>query len=622
MIEKMYFINLIGYMKNIDYVIENYISKFNIHLEYAISKIKNKDVHNLDLSNPYDELAKKSADILKINDTNEKVDLIISSADAIKIINNAQKFNEEKSQRLNDLESEYKNVIDLIQKFSHFKEFDFNYHLLSMFKFVHYKFGFMPLNNYKQYEAFLKNEKDILLLESEIDKNYMWCAYFTYNSSAKRVDDIFTSFNFEPIELPFYLNQTKLSGSVNEILNGLNKKAANLKTEITIIKSQDEKKLSKREIAAAKKILRAKDDFETRKFGALIYKDFFIFTGWVSERIYKALEDKTRNDESVVLVREDNPKESPPVLLKNNSFFKPFEFLVKMYGIPSYYEIDPTPFLAITYTVLFGLMFGDVGQGLILFLAGLLFRKKGPLFQIMSTLGVSSMIFGMLYGSVFGFENLIPAVWIKPADNINFILFFAIAAGIFLILMSMIFNLINCIKTHNFADFLFGSNGLSGFIFYVCILLLCVFIFTQKSLVWIYLVLAVAILNLLLIAFAEPLKKILRKEKDAIGSNIFLFLFETIIELFENLLSYFTNTISFVRVGAFALSHAGMMSVVMLLSKTEAGSYNWFIVFLGNIIVIALEGLIVGIQVLRLEFYEMFGRFFRGNGREYIINQK
>ena len=96
-----------------------------------------------------------------------------------------------------------------------------------------------------------------------------------------------------------------------------------------------------------------------------------------------------------------------------------------------------------------------------------------------------------------------------------------------------------------------------------------------------------------------------------------MFFVQGVFELFEVCLSYFSNTLSFVRVGAFAVSHAAMMEVVLMLAGAEAGTPNWLVVVLGNLFVCGMEGLIVGIQVLRLEYYELFSRFYRGTGREF-----
>ena len=96
-----------------------------------------------------------------------------------------------------------------------------------------------------------------------------------------------------------------------------------------------------------------------------------------------------------------------------------------------------------------------------------------------------------------------------------------------------------------------------------------------------------------------------------------MFLIQGFFELFETLLSYFSNTLSFVRIGAFAVSHAAIMEVVLILAGAENGSPNWVVIVLGNLFVCGFEGLIVGIQVLRLEYYEMFSRFYKGSGRAF-----
>ena len=115
----------------------------------------------------------------------------------------------------------------------------------------------------------------------------------------------------------------------------------------------------------------------------------------------------------------------------------------------------------------------------------------------------------------------------------------------------------------------------------------------------------------------EPLTRLVNKQTPAIEGSKGMFFVQSFFEMFEVLLSYFSNTLSFVRIGAFAVSHAAMMEVVLMLAGAEAGSPNWIVVVLGNIFVTAMEGLIVGIQVLRLEYYEMFSRFYKGNGRPF-----
>ena len=157
-----------------------------------------------------------------------------------------------------------------------------------------------------------------------------------------------------------------------------------------------------------------------------------------------------------------------PTKLKNNFILRPFEALVKMYSIPDYKETDPTPFFAITYLLLFGMMFGDVGQGLIFVIAGMLFSKKlGIIAKIIQRIGFSSMFFGFVYESVFGIEELIPALIIRPMNDINTILVATIGLGILMILIAYIINFRNLKMRREFGKLFFDKNGLSGFLFYI-----------------------------------------------------------------------------------------------------------------------------------------------------------
>ena len=329
-------------------------------------------------------------------------------------------------------------------------------------------------------------------------------------------------------------------------------------------------------------------------------------------------------DEKIHLVEEEADEElstMPPTKLKNPKVLKPFEMFVEMYGLPAYNEMDPTAFIALTYTLMFGIMFGDVGQGLALVIGGfLLYRIKGVrLAGIISVAGLWSMFFGVMYGSVFGFEELIPAVWMKPMDNIMSVLMLAIGFGALLILIAMVLNVINAVRAREYGRLLFNQSGLMGIICYGTVAVCALLIISGHGLpATIIIGLAVA-LPLVAILLKEPLSHFIEKKKPIMPEgSIVMFLVEALVEVFDVVLSYATNTISFVRVGAFALSHAGMMGVVMTLAGLEKGNPNWIVIVLGNILVAGLEGLVVGIQVLRLEYYEMFSRFYKGNGKPFV----
>jgi V/A-type H+-transporting ATPase subunit I len=620
----MFFVNIIGHLKDVDYVMEKYIFENDIELKDAVDKeYTSKNLDELYSERLIPKLTNKFID----KDISSNYKMVISK-DFDKRLPDRVNKREDELKELNDLKIFKEKLIGFKNNINHFRDLDLDLSKLDDFDFFYYEFGRMPIRNYKQYKYFLHEDKNIIVIEGETDKKFVWLIYFSDINSKSRVKNIFSNLNFERIEINLGNDNSEFSSNIHsnllkidETLEKLNKKIKKLKISIKNVELLEQASMSE-------KIFDIHSWSDSRKFGAVIAKDFFIFMGWIPEDIFKIIEKDSENDDKVILLIDENSKKNPPVLLKNNFLFKPFESLVKLYGIPDYFEIDPTPFLAITYTILFGMMFGDIGQGLIFVLVGFLLSftkrfKKNNLLKVLPILGFSAMIFGWLYGSFFGFENLIKPKWIKPSDNIMFILIFTVISGIFLTFLSMVFNLINCLKKKDIFDLLIGQNGFTGLFFYTSILLSVLFLFYKINFNYIIYLLFFAGINLFLIAFKELIKKILKKEKNLFDSqNIFIYFFEKIIELAEILLNYFTNTISFIRVGAFTLSHAGMMSVVLLLSERDSGNKNWFVIVFGNILVMLLEGLTVGIQVLRLEFYEMFGRFFRGTGREFVSEKK
>ena len=174
--------------------------------------------------------------------------------------------------------------------------------------------------------------------------------------------------------------------------------------------------------------------------------DYFYFSGWVPESSESKVKNLSNKYDKLLVTEEDTEKieGSPPTKLKNNKFFKPFEFMVKMYGTPSYDEIDPTGFFAVTYMLLYGMMFGDLGQGLIFILLSYFVGKKNDLFgSLLRRIGISASIFGLMYGSFFGIETLVPTLLIKPFDNIIKVLIASVSFGVILLLVSF------CIVIYN-----------------------------------------------------------------------------------------------------------------------------------------------------------------------------
>lgn len=491
-------------------------------------------------------------------------------------------------------------------------------------EFISVRFGRIPKDNYEKLRAYEDNPYVLFIPCSSDSANY-WGVYFVPNEMKNEIDSIFAFLYFERIYIP---------GAVGTIAQAIE----NIRENIQITKVQlgkIEKEISafwaKEEMHCNEIYSRLKiqsNDFELRKF-ALFHNDHFYYVFWLLKNNLKSFKVNTEPLESITFeyteARNELSRSKPPVKLKNNKFFKPFESFVSMYGLPSYDGIDITAFVALTYTLIFGIMFGDLGQGFVLSLAGLFMWKKKGMFlgKILIPCGVSSMFFGLVYGSFFGYEDVLDPLYklvglnskpLEVMESINTVLLFAIGIGIFLVVAAMLLNVFTCIKSKRIGEAFFSQNGVAGIVFYIFAVIGVVGFMGNTSLLPKGVLVVGITLSLSMLFLKDLLIGIIDKHENWKPKGIVDFILQNFFEVFEYILSYFSNTVSFLRVGAFVLVHTGMMMVVFSLAGE---SRNIVIIVLGNILVIALEGLLTGIQVLRLEFYEMFSRFFEGEGRPF-----
>ena len=219
-------------------------------------------------------------------------------------------------------------------------------------------------------------------------------------------------------------------------------------------------------------------------------------------------------------------------------------------------------------------------------------------------------------------------MWLSPmhammklpfVGQLNTVFIVAVAFGMALILLAMVFQIINAKKRGDKENLFFSPNGVAGLVFYGFLVLTIVLYMTGHKTPGNIMMIIFLGIPVIMFLLKEPLGQLVEGKKPKAEGGVGMFLVQGFFELFETMLSFFSNTISFVRIGAFAVSHAAMMEVVLMLGGITdgAGNPNWIIIVLGNIIVCGLEGLVVGIQVLRLEYYEMFSRFYTGSGREF-----
>ena len=356
--------------------------------------------------------------------------------------------------------------------------------------------------------------------------------------------------------------------------------------------------------------------------------------GWVPKRDIPRLKGIVADEESWVLRTEDLPYTEArddlslpiPGKLRNPPFFRAFEGLVRIYGNPAYGGFDPTVLFAGFYLLLFGMMFGDVGHGGILLLIGLLLRFSPRLRErfnetgtVLIGIGISSIGFGTLYGSVFGYEGIIPALWFRPMDAINRLLIYAVALGGAVIVTGIIVNIVSKLIRHRFIELFYERFGLLGLWFYLGGIGTVITLSRGRGLS-IPAVFSMTLLPLILMPTIKGLTgRFRKKEGEETG---FTGLIVAGVDLFEGLLVYLSNSISFVRVAAFALNHAALSLAIFQLARMlnamgGGGALYVLTVAGGNLLILVLEGGIVGIQALRLEFYEFFSKFFEEEGTAY-----
>lgn len=634
MIVNMKFLTINGPKDDIDRVADRYLSRYEVQLENALSELK--DVNQLRPFtgvNPYKDIYNKAQEYIRI------LGLEVLSADS-------DMEYEEASGIIDEIDSQYQAIAEKKKELSDkmeglqaqaeslepFRGLEYPLGTIVNFKYIKFSFGRMPSDQYLKFQQFIYDELDVLFVKCREANGYVWGVFFAPRSQYSKIATVLSSLHFEKIFLP-----EGSAGTPNDVYMGIQEQIKATKAKLDVINDEFAGYLTTRRsrlLAAAGRLKRLSANFDIRKLAALSRKDEedrFILCGWAPEEDANALmRDLELEPDFYCFVDENHDSTSsiPPTKLKNPPLFKPFEMYIKMYGLPAYNELDPTIFVALTYSFIFGIMFGDVGQGLVLCVGGfLLYRfRKMNLAAIISCCGIFSTIFGFMFGSIFGFEDILEPIWLRPGiqmsslpfiGRMNTILVITIAFGMGVILVSMILHIINAVKAHEISEALFDTNGVAGLVFYGSLALVIVLFMSGRALPASILLAVLFGGPLILIALKEPLHNLICHKPELIKGGRVMFVVQTFFELFEVLLSYLSNTISFVRVGAFAISHAAMMEVVLMLAGAESGNPSWPVIVLGNILVCGLEGLIVGIQVLRLEYYEMFSRFYKGTGREF-----
>lgn len=623
-IERMKFLSMTGDENILDFVIANDLIGSGFQPENALKVLeKGWKLTYFTYDTTIKEYIKKAKNLINKLDLNYEIKDVKLQRNPEEIKQEIDKAENRLNSLINDIdkkEEEIKKLGESIEPINHLKNVPVDLQNLYDLKYMRFRFGKISKDNYEQLISEL-DHTDAVIVELDRDENEVWIIYFTPDEISEKVDSYFKVMKFERVWLP-----KEIAGKPSEVLDKVEKYIENSKKEIESLK---QKLILTRE-ENGRELLNNLLQLEmlekinkVKKYMAHDDKGSFYIVGWIPTRNLKEILLKLEKDNVEYVVKNhDEVASTPPTKLKNNRLIRPFESIVNMYGIPNYTEMDPTWFVALTAFIMFGFMFGDIGHGLVVTIVGLILAKrKSSLGPVLTAGGISSIIFGFLYGSIFGKEDIIKGILLSPMDNITNMLIAGIATGAVLIIIAMIFNIKNGIKNKDTGKIFFDKNGLAGLIFYTTILVLIVgFLLKGKMIISLAISTILILIPLILILFKEKLENLIKKDKN----NVKVPIVEKIFELIEMLLSMASNTISFVRLAAFAINHVGLCMAVYILADMFSGAGSIAVAIIGNIIVIALEGLIVAIQVLRLEYYELFSRFYTGDGKEYIPieNQK
>ena len=431
MIEKMKFVSITGPREDIDRVVNNYLSRYEIHLENALTELT--DVKNL---SPYLEINPYKEALSTVGSFYEEVEnpeqASAKKLPIEKALSFVQQIKDEAdvlNKTRQELEEKRDSLAESLRIIYPFRNVDFDVQSILKMRYIHYRFGRIEKDYFDKFKTYIYDNLDTIFIKCDEDDRYIWGIYFVPVHEAQRIHAVYSAMHFEKIFVPDQYDGTA-KAAYTALEAQYKKTIADLDANKAARKAFFRKNAS--DIVSCKHTLsQFSRNFDIRKLAACTHGDnkgeaaadykpkepFYILCGWMTEKDAKAFQNDISGDSRIFCLIDENEQEdahkTPPTKLKNPKLFKPFEMYTKMYGLPAYGEMDPTWFIAITYSFIFGAMFGDAGQGLVLLIGGyLLYRFKHiDLAGIISCAGIFSTFFGFMFGSVFGFEDIIEPVW-------------------------------------------------------------------------------------------------------------------------------------------------------------------------------------------------------------------
>lgn len=513
-------------------------------------------------------------------------------------------------EELHRMEEERNRIIRLLHTLELFASLDINLGaLLSEHRFLEVRVGTAPSANLPRLREALELAGFLVTVFASAE-GVEHCVLAGPTGSAGEISALLATAGWRAVEVPPDLRARPETARTDLVrrLAELKRKSAVQQAALREIEDGRWPELEQAEAALALAAPYASMiDHALRGHGGLV-----LMTGWVprrdAERLRQLLHERLGRP-FLLKLRDPASGERPrvPSVVRHPALLKSFAQLVRAYGIPRYGEIDPTWLFALSFVLMFGMMFGDVGQGAVL--AGVGFALRGKLAAgrvLMILAGLSSAAFGFLYGSVFGYEGVLDPVWISPMSDPLRILRLALYWGIGFILVASLIKTYNLYLEKGIEAAAFSAFGAAGIVLYLGAVLGLWGWFQDGAF-------GAAPARMAMVGAAVILIYNWREQKGPQPERILV----SFIETFEAVIGFFANTLSFMRVGAFSLNHVALALAVFAVAERVGGAGHWAVLAAGNLFILALEGVIVAIQALRLEYYEGFSRFFSADGREF-----
>ncbi|MEI6970729.1 MAG: V-type ATPase 116kDa subunit family protein [bacterium] len=502
------------------------------------------------------------------------------------------------------------------------------------FSFLHFVTGSLPVENLAQLQATVGN--NVALLPMPGGKECRQLIAMTTRSGRDALDKALQQAGFLSEALPAVDDSTPDTVVERSLIDRdkTTKELEGLDTAIKALASSLAGPVSRLEQAVNTERHMLNAEQSCPRTGSAV-----LLTGWLpageSAAVEAGLRAITGGRCSIAATPPEGiPEEDIPVLVRHHRLLRPFGMLVAAYSLPKYRELDPALFVAVSYVLMFGMMFGDAGHGAVLAIGGLaaLLAGRTATTRDMGLLllmgGISSVGFGIIYGSYFGITAVKQyAIWHDPIEGDPMgIIYCAVGMGIALISTGMILNIINHLRRGDILGGILDKFGAIGLLFYWGSLFM---VTNYAAINAVGLATAAGILFLGLPILGWSLKEPIQYARHRLGGlrpepgGLFVAVTESLVGAFEAALSYLANTISFVRLAAYAMSHAALLMATFMLAAevrhtpAVGPALGVLVIIGGNLVAIALEGLIGAVQALRLEYYEFFGKFFSGGGRPF-----